>query len=137
MGAIASISLADGQASPVSHTFNVQNGQQADEPARWLEKTAGSYAGFLRLAALVRRSTANRSTKVIYKVDLPTLAVIGTAANGVQPLPTVAYTVSAEVTFTLPDACSDANRKDILAYVKNLLANAAVTDNVVNMSPTY
>lgn len=137
MAAIIALTLADGQATPVNHTFDVQNGQQADEPARWLEKVAGSYAGFLRLSALLRRSTANRSTKAMIKVELPTLAVVGTAANGVQPLPTVAYTTTAEVHFTLPDACTLQNRKDILAYVKAVLANPVATEAVVNLSPTY
>lgn len=137
MSVITILSLADGQAIPVTKLFDVQNGQQSDEPARWLEKSAGSYSGFLRISSLVRRSTANRSTKVVLKVECPTQAVIGTAANGVQPLPTVAYTVVSEITITLPDACSAQNRKDILAFTKNLLAHASVTDNVVNLSPTY
>lgn len=129
MSAIANITLADGQATPVSKTFEVVTAQSGqDVPARWAEKTAGVYAGFIQLTALVRRTT-NKSTKVQVKVALPKLSSDG--------LNSLVHTGYASVELTLPDTMSVQERKDLSRYIANALDNAIIRDAIENMSPAY
>lgn len=139
MAQINSIVLADGQTTPANKTFDVFNAQYGQEkPAMWQEKTAGSFAGFKQLSLLVKRSGSGKSTKVTALITDPTLAVTAPASGtGIQPSPVAAYTVIGKIEFTLPDDCSLQNRKDILAYVKNLMSNAILADAVHNLSPAY
>lgn len=139
MAQIAPIVLADGQTTPVNKTFDVFNAQYGQEkPSMWQEKTAGTYAGFKQLSLLVKRSASNKSTKVTAFITDPTLAVTApSTGTGIQPNPVAAYTVLAKVEFTLPDDCSLQNRKDALAYVKNLMSNSIMIDAVHNLSPAY
>lgn len=129
MAAIANIVLADGQASPANHTFEVLTAQSGtDVSARWVEKSAGIYAGFLQLTSLVRR-TSNRSTKVQVKVSLPALSTDGTN--------TLIHTSIATVEVTLPDTMTTQERKDIRAYVANALDNAIIKSSIEDLSPAY
>lgn len=129
MAAIANIVLADGQASPANHTFEVLTAQSGtDVSARWVEKSAGIYAGFLQLTSLVRR-TSNRSTKVQVKVSLPALSTDGTN--------TLIHTSIATVEVTLPDTMTTQERKDIRAFVANALDNAIIKSSIEDLSPAY
>lgn len=129
MSAISALALADGQSTPVSHTFEVVTAQAgSDIPARWAEKTAGVYAGYLQITQLVRR-TSNRSTKVQLKVTTPKLSTDG--------LNSLVHTGIATVDFTIPDTMSIQERKDLSRYVANALDNTIVRDAIENMSPAY
>jgi len=129
MSAIANIILADGQTTPVNKTFEVVTAQAGlDIPARWVEKTAGVYAGYLNLTQLVRR-TSNKSTKVQLKVTTPKLSADG--------LFSVIHTGIATVDITLPDTMSVQERKDLSRYIANALDNTIVRDAIENMSPAF
>ena len=134
-----SIVLADGQAVPVNKTFEPYRAQNGDSsPAELWEKSSPTINGFRRLTCLVKRNSSTKSTKVTILIVDPQLAVTApSTATGIQPSPTVAFNCLAKMEFTLPDACSLQNRKDILAYAKNLLGHAVATDMVVNLSPQY
>lgn len=128
MAAISTITLADGQASPANHTFNVMTAQSGtDSPARWVDTAGGIYAGYPQLTMLVRR-TSNRSTKVQVKVTLPKLAADET---------TLIHSSIASIDVTLPDTMSLQERKDIAAYVANALDNTIIRDGLVNLSPAF
>lgn len=130
MSQIIDITLADGQASPVNHTFAVVTAQMGDAlPAQWSDKSGGIYNSFKRLTQLVRRSSTAKTTRVSYKIVDPTLSTDG--------LNTVAYQNLCTIEFVLADASTLANRKDLLAYAKNVLANAIIQDAVWNGSPAY
>lgn len=129
MSAIANITLADGQATPVNKTFEVMTAQAGqDVPARWVEKTAGVYAGFIQLTSLVRRTT-NKSTKVQVKVALPKLSSDG--------LNSLVHTGYGTVDFTIPDTMSLQERKDLSRFLANALDNAIIRDAIENTSPAY
>jgi hypothetical protein len=129
MPAITSIILADGQNTPVNKTFEVVTAQQgADAPAVWAERSGGTYASFKNMTMSVRRAQNSTSTKVVLRIKDPTVDPV----TGAVKLNTLVA-----IDFTLPDAANLQNRKDILAYAKNLLANAVVADAVHNMSPAY
>lgn len=129
MSAIGQIGLFDGQTTPQQKTFNVVTAQQGNTvPAQWADRSAGTYNGFRTATLLVRRAVNSNSTKVTIRIKDP---VIDGATGATK------YTSLVDITFTLPDASTLQNRKDIQAYAKNLLSQVVIDDAVQNMSPAY
>lgn len=138
MPSIGNIVLNDGKTTPVAHTFVPQSGQTGTNGSISYEKTAGIFVGFEKLQTTVRRSESGKATRVMLQLAVPTLAVTAPATGtGIQPQPTVAYTVLAKIEFVLPDSCSTQDREDIRVLAKNLLDNSLIADAVDNMAPLY
>lgn len=128
MPQIAALTLADGQTTPVNHTFSVGAGQMGEtSPASWRDTSQGSYNGYKRITVLVRRAGSGSATRVIVKITDP----------AVDSENVTKYNTLFSGEFVLPDASTLQNKKDILAYAKNLFAHADFTDMIVNMSPAY
>ena len=122
-----SITLADGQTTPVNHTFDVQYAQAGSQtPASWLEKSAGIYAGFISLTQLVKRSP-NKASKVTARLRFPRLTTDGTSS--------LIHTATLAIDFTVPDTMSLQDRKDFLAFAKNYLGSEAAYAAIVNGQP--
>lgn len=139
MPSIANLVLADGQASPVNHTFEVMTAQMGeDRPAVFMEKSAGSVNGYLQLTVLTRKSKTNGSYKTLVKLALPTLeTVTGSSPSGFAPAPAVAYTEFATLDITHPERSALQNRKDVLAYLASLFNHAEFKKVVHNIEPFY
>jgi len=70
----------------------------------------------------------SRNYRIVAKVTVPTLEQTSpSTSTGIQPAPSVAYNLIGNVEFVIPERSTLAQRKDLLAYVKNLMANAVVT----------
>lgn len=124
---IASLTLADGQPEPTAHVFSVSSAQQGTSvPASWDDRSGDMISGYSNITMSVRK-TANSSYKVQMRITDPTLDTLGT----------VVHKTLCVIDFTLPVTSTLQNRKDILAYARNLLANAIVVDAVHNLSPAY
>lgn len=124
---IAALVLADGQATPVSHTFDVTTAQSGPSiPASWDDRSAGTIADYTNVTMTVRKTNGS-SYKVEVRITDPTLD-----ADGI-----VKHKALAVLSFTLPLTTTLQNRKDILAYAKNLLGHAVMQDAVHNLSPAY
>lgn len=138
MTAIAALTLADGQATPVSHTFGVV-GINASNVARWADRSGGIQVGYPTVSLLVKEPIkGNPNYKVSAKVTLPVLEqTSASTATGIQPAPTKAYELTSTMDFTLPARSTLQNRKDLFAYVKNLMANAIMTAAIENYEPQY
>lgn len=140
MPAIAALTLADGQATPVNHTFSPVN-IDAGGVARWADRSGGISIGFPTLTAALKNPSAkgSRSYRYTLKVTVPTLEVTApSTATGIQPAPVVAYNHLCNIEFVLPERGTLAQRNDILAYVKNVLANAVfVAPAVQQFEPAY
>lgn len=124
----ATITLNDGAATPVAHSFTPVT-VNADGVAKYSDKASGIVIGYPIVTLQPKESNKqNRSSRVVGKVALPVMEqVAGSAATGLTPAPTVAYTMYFNFDFSLPDRSTLQNRKDVLAYAKNLLANAVIT----------
>lgn len=135
MAAIVPIVIND--SVPAAHTFSPA--RQSGDLVEWHDRVAGVVAGFNKISCSTRfAATRNAGQKITLKVMCPTLAVTApTSGSGIQPNPVAAYTTWATVEFLLPEAAGLLQRKDILAYVKNLLANAQVTAMVENLDAPY
>lgn len=137
MSAIAAKVLADGQTVPVNHTFSPVT--IAGEVAKWQDRAPAVALGYLTLTQFLRQpSKDSRVYKLSLKVVTPVLEVTApTTLTGIQPAPTKAYDLLGVVEFVLPERSSLQERKDILAYVKNALAHADITNAVQNFETVY
>lgn len=138
MAAIAALTLADGQAAPVNHTFNPVN-IDATGVARWADRVGGIAIGYPVVSVSLRSPTKDsRAYKLVIKVVSPTLEVTSpSTSTGIQPAPTKAYDCIFSGEMVLPERSTQAQRKDLLAFVKNMLANAVVTNAVNDFESVY
>jgi hypothetical protein len=127
MTAFADLTLNDGQATPVAHTFKAR---RIDGIIAKYQDISGGIAIGYPMVTISSREPVNGSEnyKVSAKVILPVLETIsGTSYAGIVASPTLAYNLTFTGEFILPSRSTLAVRKDILAYAKNLLSNAVVT----------
>lgn len=137
MPSFSSLTINDGQATPVAHTF--APGTLVGTEAKYIDRSTGITVGFPVITANVSLpSKQSKMTKVRLKVVAPVLEVVNSSTySGITPAPTRAYDMTFDGTFFLPERSSLAQRKDILAYAKNLLANALVTSLVETQETVY
>ena len=149
MPAVASMVLANGEASPVNHTFTPV-GQDAKTGIWWFEDqspriAATSTLGWPRIGVQTKRETEmvqgqsskNQITRVNLTIALPQLETLGTSSTGFTPAPQIAYVDRAQVTFLLSSRDAVADRKDARAYTRNLLANADIIKILENLEAFY
>lgn len=138
MSAFASIILADGAATPVNHTFSPVTIDGAGV-AKLADRSTGIPIGFPVVTMSIRSpSKTSRNFKVVAKVVVPTLEVTSpSTATGIQPAPTKAYEHFGELSFILPDRGTEAERANVLAYVKNLIASSVFSDAVKKFETIY
>lgn len=146
MGQIANIVINDGQATPVAHTF--APAKALADYALWEDRTsasnpAGTYIGFGKLTMALQRPTgpatqATRNLKGSIKLETPKLETVSNSTiSGIAPAPTVSYRPTAEITLVFPERCSLQDRKDLQAYLKNVLATTPVTDFFEKLELAY
>ncbi len=140
MPAIGNIVIADGQTTPVNHTFSPV-GINADMVAMWDDRSPGYAIGYNNLSVSLRKPSNGggaRNYKAQLKLVLPTLEVTSpSTSTGIQPAPTKAYDCMVNVEFVLPERSSVQNRKDLLTLLKNALAHATVTSVVQDLENVY
>lgn len=103
MPAIAAITLANGESSPVNHTFNPL-GQDVKTGITWYEDqsprvSATASIGFPRIGIRTKRevevvagqSAKNTIARIEFTLALPQLETLGSSSSGFTPAPTVAY----------------------------------------------
>lgn len=136
MGAIATIAVNDGQATPVSHDF--EPARREPGLATYHDRVDGIVAGYPSVSVGSRLpNNSNRNFKATVKIRIPVLETAATAASGFTPGPTVAYALTANIDFVIPDRATVAEREDLLAYAANLLDHATIVSLVENMDPPF
>lgn len=149
MPSVADIVLANGETSPVNHTFT-PIGQDTKTGIWWFEDqsprvTATSSLGWPRIGLRSKRETEmtqgqsskNMITRVVLTGALPQLETLGTSDNGLTPAPQIAYVDRFEITFMISARDALADRKDVQAYAKNLLGNSLVTSMIQSLQSIY
>jgi len=133
MTAFAAITLADGQATPVNHTFDPVTIDRSGIVS-WNDRVGGINLGYPAVTLLVRQPVkGSRAVKVSYKVVTPILEVTSpSTASGIQPAPTKAFDILFSCDFVLPERATLAQKKDLLAFAKNALAQTLLTNAVLN-----
>lgn len=138
MAAIAAITINDGQATPVAHTFNPV--ETTPIPLYRENGAAGvPLAGQSDISISLRPgSGAEGISKALVKLRLPVLETVsGSTVGGYTPSPRVAYFMDAKIELMLPSRSTSAQRKDLRVLVANLLANAQVVAVVDNLEKPY
>lgn len=139
MPSFGNVVINDGKATPVAHTFSPDFRDQQGV-AIYVDRSTGIAAGFWTLSIGRRQPTSNGQGvyRVTAKLRLPTLDQTSpSTGTGIQPAPSVAYAMEAELTFLIAARGTLAERKDLLAVAKNLLSNAVMTSVVENLEAVY
>jgi hypothetical protein len=144
MAAVAAMSILDGQASPVAHSFVPIS--YIDGVWLFEDQTGSSPIGYNRITISLTRSgpapagqpsDGGRNARCTIKVWVPVLETLGVNDAGITPPPTVAYVEDAKVEFRIPERSSVAVRKDTRAYTRNVLNDALVIDMLENLRSAY
>jgi len=129
MPAIAALSINDGQATPVAHSFSpvTTDGSKA----QWADRSPAIPSGFLTISHEVLPPSGSRTTHKLQSGFMtPSVATVDSVDKVVR------YS-SAQVTLNVhPDATLQ-ERKDLLAYIKNFLDDSSVETSVYNLEPFY
>lgn len=136
MSAISSIILADGQTTPVNHTFVPYSPQVSQTPAVWLEKSASSPTGYWRLTQVVYRN-GNGVYKVKMSLAIPVLAIVPAGCCVDSNTPAVSYKELCNIEFSHPSGSTTAIRKDCLAIAKNYLLSAVAVSAIVDLEMAW
>ncbi len=138
MSAIAALTIADGKATPVTRTFAPVN-IDSQGVARFADRSGGIAIGFPMISQSLRApANGAKNYRLTVKVVVPVLEQTSpSTATGIQPAPTKAYDMAFTGEFIMPERSVLADRKDLLAFVKNYLANAVVTAAVNDFESIY
>lgn len=138
MSSITTIVIADGKATPVSHTFYPSS---SGFLSRWREQISGVPLigqGVLGMLAKFDEKNASALQKIRIVLELPVQEVAGTQnAAGYTAQPKVAFTNKVICEFFLPGRGDAAMRKDIRVMLKNLLGDATIVDAIDNLVMPY
>lgn len=137
MAAIAPISLADGQATPVTHVFNPT---LSTPPTYRRNGVAGQalVAQERLMIRVVQPKTLNGVTRVQGELVIPVSEVpAGGTSSGYTAPPAIAHEMKVKFEFLFA-ARSDLNgRKDIRKMLSNLLLDAQVVAAVDSLESPY
>lgn len=129
MPQIAALTINDGLASPVAHTFAPvsTNGTKA----KWADRSPSIPAGYRTITFEMAEPSGNRTVnKATFGYMVPTVATV----NSVD---TVVRYNSAQVILNMSPDSTLQDRKDLLAYVANSLDLALIKSAIENLEPAY
>jgi hypothetical protein len=136
MSAQSTIVLNDGQTTPVAKSFLPRGAEL--RLAHWKETSGGISIGMPMITLSNKETTGSGGvSRTEARILLPILETISGDAGGYTPSPKVAYAMFFKGEFVCPARSTLANRKDILAFAKNLLAHAVMSEAVVDLNYPY
>jgi len=144
MPAVATIALADAQATPVTHNF-LPLGPDLNGVWWFEDQSASATIGNGRISVqLVRPSGAasgqnsgQRMNRVKIGIHTPKLETLGTNDAGLTPPATVAYVARANTEFMFPERALLQDRKDLRKYASNILTDANIISLVESLLNYY
>lgn len=129
MAQAAAVVINDGQATPVATTFNPAEVTPAN--SIFEDRSAGMSLGFRTMRVTYSRPTNTRpTTRASLEVVTPVTQLVGGVTS-------VAFTGRAKLEFILPNGMTDAQRKDLYAFVVNALSNTLVRGALRDLDPLY
>lgn len=133
MATFARIALANGLASPVVHNFDpaTNDSEGTKRISSFEDRATGTPVSYGRLAVMTNQGTPIRTVRC--SIRIPTMeAVAGAAPSGYQPAPKEAFHEMVTIEFKTHERGTADGRKDLVAYARNLLANAAIVSVIVD-----
>lgn len=138
MGTRNNITLTDGATTPVNHVFYPV--PKKGEVLFWVDRTATSVPIGQDELSLFQRvpSKQAKSYKISWKLEKKTLEQTSpSTTTGIQPQPTLAYTNMAGLNFVFHERSTAQERTDLLTQMRDLIDEAIVTGQVVNLDLQY
>jgi len=128
MSAITNILLYDGQTTPVQQTFAPLS--HSKDEYIWRQTGVSSVLASALVSLIFLKVKGNASLeKVRVKTIIPALeTATGNNADGYTAAPRLAYTLASIQDFILPMRATTAQKKDIVAFSRNAIANVQITD---------
>lgn len=127
--------LPDGKATPVNHTFTPRR-IDAKGVAVWYDGLSGVPLGYPLITHSLsepdqkaRRVNFNSASKISFPVMEVTSPSTGT---GINPGPTVAHQMIANITTSISHRSSLDDRKDFLAFIKGWVSSVEFSKTVLN-----
>lgn len=134
MSAQTSLVLADGQSTPVNRTFSARGADMA--LAMWRDVSGGIAIGTPTVTLSNKgMDDPSGSYRVEARITIPVLETISGDAGGYTPSPKVAYKMFGKVELIAPNRATIQNRKDLKAFVANLMAHAIMTETFIDFNP--
>lgn len=130
--AMTNIAIADGKATPVTHTYVPQTPQVGNSPAVWYNKLAGfSSRAWEKLSTSVRNAASSKEEhRLNLTIDLPKVITVDGSEKFLG-------SVRGYATVIVPyELNTDENVKDIFALLKAALANAQMASVFQTQSPS-
>lgn len=139
MAAQGNITLANGEASPVNVVFYANGVKALKDGSTVAEHKSREASGIGIAGKTLSLSVREAPTKVDVdrRITTPVLEVISGSDGGYTPKPKVAYNLFSREQFSLPARSSLAERKDLLAFCKNVNADAVMQNAVWNLEPIW
>lgn len=129
MPSAATITLADGQVTPVNHNFEPIS--VTPERSVLVNRESSTSAGQMQLIVGLSPAKSGRKTnRVNVRFNLP-------VEHTVDGIVKVAYVARLTCDVVLPEEMTQAQRDDMAAYVKNALSNAVVNGIISDLDPLY
>lgn len=135
MSAIGTITLADGQSTPVNHVFDPL--KIDGDTARYRNSDAASASGFMPLAISLRDPIPGGASQVYrVQVSLAVPIVQTQTVNGITS-DVVVRTGRFNGEFIIDASATQAERKDLRAFAKNLLADTVMASVLEGLQHIY
>lgn len=129
MPAIAALTIADGAATPVNHTFSPVTTDGS--LAKWADRSPSVAAGFRTITEEVLEPSGQRTA---YKITLGFYFPVLASVNGVDTV--VRFNSGSVVMNMAPDSTLQ-ERDDTLTYMINTISHASIRSSVENLEPFY
>lgn len=123
------LTINDGLATPVARSFSpvaVSPGLSV-----FAEKSSAASSGYKKLTISASMADGKRQTnRIDVNLDMPVTETV----NGI---PTVTRTARFKGYFVIPDACTTAERSDLVAFVANSFDNSQLRAVIKDLDPLY
>lgn len=137
MSAIASIAVSDGEATPVTHTFDPL--RIDGDVAYYVNRAPGYAVGFERLSLSVAPPTKqSRLYKVRLRAGFPVMEVPVTATySGIAPAPSKAFEHGFDLVLFCPERGTLQQRKNMRYLLGNVLVNSQIISAIDSLANVW
>jgi hypothetical protein len=125
----SAISIDDGQATPVSHTFTPS--VVTPSSSTFVDRDSATSAGSKRIHLGFSPQSAKRETdRLSVRIDVP-------YEQTVDGVTSVAYTARFSGDIVLPSQMTQAQRDDMAAFIQNAFGHSVIVGMVTDLDPVY
>lgn len=133
MPAITTLTVTDGQATPVAHSFAPKS--VVGNIATFVDRSASAAIGFnIATISVTSPAKGSKNYRIRLKVVAPVLEVVNSSTySGIAPAPTKAYDTIFDGEFVLPERSTALDRANLLAYARNWIGGTFFGTVVLNL----